>query len=114
MSDPNIDPIAQINESPVTTVTLQPFFVSKYEMTQAQWLRLVGTNPSNYMPGRKLEGDIAVFDLRHPVEEVSWEDCDLWLGRLGLLIPTEAQWEYAARAGTTTPRWTGVGTEGMA
>ena len=52
--------------------------------------------------------------LRNPVEQVSWEDCDLWLGRLGLVLPTEAQWEYAARGGTTTPRWTGLGTDGLA
>ena len=54
------------------------------------------------------------MDLRNPVEQVSWEDCDLWLGRLGLILPTEAQWEYAARGGTTTPRWTGIGTDGLA
>ena len=54
------------------------------------------------------------MDLRNPVEQVSWEDCDLWLGRLGLMLPTEAQWEYAARGGTTTPRWTGIGTDGLA
>jgi formylglycine-generating enzyme required for sulfatase activity len=52
--------------------------------------------------------------LRNPVENVSWEDCDVWLARLGLLLPTEAQWEYGARGGTTTPRWTGLGTDGLA
>ena len=50
-TDPNIDPDAGENESPVTEVTLDPFFLSKYEMTQGQWLRLVGKNPSRYGPG---------------------------------------------------------------
>jgi formylglycine-generating enzyme required for sulfatase activity len=55
-----------------------------------------------------------VVDLRNPVEQVTWDDCNLWLTRLGLELPTEAQWEYGARGGTTTPRWTGIGTDGLA
>ena len=106
-SGPNYDPQALSNEGPVHEVTLSPFFLSKYEMTQGQWLRLVGSNPSRHLPGTKNQGKVIV-DFSNPVEQVSWEDCDLWLGRLGLMLPTEAQWEYAARGGTTTPWWTGL------
>jgi serine/threonine protein kinase/formylglycine-generating enzyme required for sulfatase activity len=111
MSAPNVDPEAKVDESPITEVRLDPFFMSKYEMTQGQWLRLVGKNPSQYGPGQSFGGK--VVDLRNPVEQVNFEDCDLWLGRLGLILPTEAQWEYGARGGTTAPRWTGIGTDGL-
>ena len=98
----NYDPQSEEDsELPVHTVTLSPYFISKYEMTQGQWLRATGQNPSLRGPGEQ-EGGI-VFDLSHPVEHVTWDACDLTLSRLGLEIPTEAQWEYATRAGTTTP-----------
>jgi formylglycine-generating enzyme required for sulfatase activity/predicted Ser/Thr protein kinase len=113
LTQPNVDPAAQDHESPVISITLGPFFMSKYEMTQGQWLRVTGRNPSIFCPGTNF-GGLEFADLRNPVEQVSSEDCDTWLFRLGLLVPTEAQWEYAARGGTTTPRWTGIGTEGLA
>ncbi len=104
-SDPNIDPEAQDTESPVHEVTLDAFFVSKYEMTQGQWLRIAGRNPSSYTSDTWSD-----VGLTNPVEQVSWEDCagsSGWLTRLGLRLPTEAQWEYAARGGTTTRWWSG-------
>lgn len=102
----DIDIHADKDESPVYDVELAPFFLSKYEVTQAQWLRMTGSNPSSLQVG-------AVFGKRtvraiHPVEQVSWTDANLAFQRLGWGLPTEAQWEYAARAGTRTPWWTGT------
>jgi formylglycine-generating enzyme required for sulfatase activity len=105
-TEPNVDPGARPEEGPVTEVRLDAFFVSKYEMTQGQWLRMAGANPSHYHVGAAF-GD-TVVDLRNPVELVSAEDCESWMKRLGLHVPTEAQWEYAARGGVMAPRWTGI------
>ena len=85
-------------------VELSPFFLSKYEMTQAQWERIGARNPSIHTPFQVPYG---VASLLHPVEWVSWFDRMEMMGRLGLCLPSEAQWEYAARAGLDTPWWSG-------
>ncbi len=68
----------------------QGFWMAKTEVTQAQWKSVMGKNPSFFM-GNNL-----------PVENVSWEDCHEFCKKTGLQLPTEAQWEYACRAGSTT------------
>jgi len=94
----NIDPDARPEEGPVHPVTLAPFFLSKYQMTQAQWARIAGENPSIHNSERTAQ---------HPVENVSWNMCSKVLAWLGLELPTEPQWEYATRGGSTTVWWSG-------
>jgi formylglycine-generating enzyme required for sulfatase activity len=65
------------------------FYLSETEVTQEAWERLMGGNPS-YRPG-----------AANPVEQVSWDDCVRFCETAGLRLPTEAEWEYACRAGTT-------------
>ncbi|MEM7305569.1 MAG: bifunctional serine/threonine-protein kinase/formylglycine-generating enzyme family protein [Planctomycetota bacterium] len=98
---PNLDPDAHSYEGPVHPITLAPFFLSKYELTQAQWRRVTGEAPSHYNPLVDRYADLLDADRPwlHPVEYVSWQDCRDVLGRLQLLLPTEAQWERAARGG---------------
>ena len=74
-------------------------------MTQGQWLHLTGRNPSYWTAVDT--PDFEVESLMHPVEQVDWWACTRVLERLGFELPSEAQWEYAARGGTTTRYWTG-------
>lgn len=102
---PHVDGELEKWEGPSGEIALDPFFISKYEMTQGQWSRFCGANPSDRLPGGP--GVDTKDPLRHPVEQISWNDCNQTMSRLGLMLPTEAQWEYAARGGTTTPYWAG-------
>jgi len=96
-AEPNYDSGALDAEGPVHEVRLSAYFLSKYEMTQGQWLAATGINPSTYQPPGNLTSS-----LLHPVEKVSWTDSGKVLERVGLSHPSEAQWEYGARAGTDT------------
>jgi formylglycine-generating enzyme required for sulfatase activity len=99
---PNYDSHVFPLMEPVHEVELEPFFISKFEMTQGQWRKVTGKNPSRDSPETSTH-----ISLLHPVEGVSWEDCGLLLFQLGLALPSEAQWEYAARGGTSTRWWLG-------
>ncbi len=95
-----------INESPQHEVTVPPFLMGRYPVTQAQW-RAVASLPS---VERELNPDPSSFKGNtHPVENVTWFDAMEFCARLSAhthrtyTLPSEAQWEYACRAGTTTP-----------
>jgi len=85
------------NETQHEVTITKPFYIGKYEVTQEQWEAVMGDNPSRRTKGAKL-----------PVTDVSWEDCRDFIKKLnskangGYRLPTEAEWEYACRAGTTT------------
>ena len=103
---PHVDDEASLAEGPVHDVLLDPFFLSKYEMTQGQWQDLMGENPSSWPVGQRA-GEVTVTEA-HPVESIPWQDVRRALRRLGLVLPTEVQWEHAVRAGTSTPWWCGA------
>lgn len=113
-TDPEVpvDPNAEPDESPATIVALDAFLLGKHELTQAQWLRLAGTNPSVVRAGTIANGQ--EIGWMNPVDSITRLEAIEMLGRAGLALPTEAQWECAARAGTKTRWWTGDSVESLA
>jgi formylglycine-generating enzyme required for sulfatase activity len=99
MGSPEDEPGRWKEEGPVHRVRIsRAFYIGKYEVTQEQWQKVMGANPSNFK------------GPKHPVELVSWDNCQEFLKRLNalgkakgqFLLPTEAEWEWACRAGTRT------------
>ena len=82
------------DEKPVHSVTLSDYYMGETEVTQELWEAVMGSNPSRFMG-----------DNQRPVERVSWDDCQEFIKKLNQLtgkefrLPTEAEWEYAARGG---------------
>jgi len=107
----NYDEMADQAEAPVHDVELGPFFISKYELTQGQWLQVMKTSSSLYVRGSSRTKDRV--DLSHPAESFTWNEARVVAERLGLMLPTEARWEYAARAGSDAPWSTGPYVEDM-
>jgi formylglycine-generating enzyme required for sulfatase activity len=100
MGSPDSDRDAVTNEKPYHRVRItRPFYLGKYLVTQEQWEAVMGNNPSDFK------------GPRNPVESVSWDDCQQFFEKLNaksgpgegkFQLPTEAQWEYACRAGSRT------------
>jgi formylglycine-generating enzyme required for sulfatase activity len=90
------------DERPVHEVCVSDFYIGKYEVTQAQWMSIMEKNPSTFT------GD------RRPVEQVSWDEVQEFIKKLSAetgyayRLPTEAEWEYAARSGGKREKWAGV------
>jgi formylglycine-generating enzyme required for sulfatase activity len=83
------------DERPAHEVVItKSFYLGVYEVTQSEWQKLMGRNPSHFKGARL------------PVENMSWDDTQEFLGKSkGLRLPTEGEWEYACRAGTTGSRY---------
>ena len=100
MGSPDSDKDADADEKPQHRVRItKPFYLGKYLVTQEQWEAVMGNNPSHFK------------GPKNPVEQVSWDDCQKFLGKLNaksssgagkFQLPSEAQWEYACRAGSKT------------
>lgn len=95
------------NEKPVHNVTLDSYYIGETEITQAQWRAVMGSNPSEYKGNNR------------PVENVSWNDAQEFCKKLSELtgkryvLPTEAQWEYAARGGNQSKGYTYSGSNNI-
>jgi formylglycine-generating enzyme required for sulfatase activity len=109
MGSPEDEPEREEVEGPQHWVTVPSFFMSRYPITQAQYQAIMGENPSDF------KGDVgeASRNENRPVENVSWHEATAFCNHIAqqsdrpYRLPTEAEWEYACRSGTTTPFYFG-------
>ncbi len=98
------------NSRPVHEVTLTDYSIGETEVTQELWLAVMGYNPSRF-------GSTNTADLQRPVENVTWEMCQEFITRLNELtgkafrLPTEAEWEFAARGGNLSQGYIYAGSD---
>jgi len=102
------------DENPVQVTLTKPFEMMQTPVTQLQWYLVMGNNPSQFKEQQHSDGDFITINsetlnANHPVEKVSWEDAQEFIKKLNekdpkynYRLPTEAEWELAARSGTTT------------
>ncbi len=91
---------------PVRQVSVDPFFMARYELTRGQWERLAATRPFRWQP-KESSGGIPI-GARHPAENMDWNAADACMQRFGMCLPDEAHWEYGCRAGKDTAWSTGA------
>lgn len=95
------------DERPAHQVTLSSFSIGKYEVTQEEWEAVMGNNPSSFKGAKR------------PVERVSWNDCQEFIRKLNTMtgkrfrLPTEAEWEYAARGGNKSIGYKYAGSDNL-
>jgi len=127
------DSLADVEEKPAHEVTItKAFYLGRTEVTQEQWMKVMGLNSSVFQrhEGSNAERDrviakyieegltkqeaqekagaespVELLTALNPVEKVSWDDCQKFCAKTGMKLPTEAQWEYACRAGVRKPTY---------
>ena len=129
-------PEYKYSERPAHEVTItKAFYLGRTEVTQGQWMKVMGVNPSVFQEWSNAERDRVIakyieegltkqealnavgaespnklLTASNPVEKVSWDDCQKFCAKTGMKLPTEAQWEYACRAGVRSkPRYGELG-----
>ena len=104
------------DSAPVHKVCVDSFYIGKYEVTQEQWIKVIGRNPSHFSATSQ-SNPVMInnkFSDDYPVESVSWNDVQEFIRKLNFLsgknyrLPTEAEWEYAARSCGKKERWAGT------
>lgn len=89
-------PFEEMTEMPVHEVAVEPFFISKFELTRAQWIRFAEGGDDAPPPRKEWTRTL-------PMGGVTMAECETFTYRVGLAVPTEEEWEYAARAGSSAP-----------